>query len=67
MAASEKWVWEWQDDQSGATPGHDVCTDAQPSSEAARGVELDLAGAEWELTAVGGDVTIDQTTLRSTR
>jgi hypothetical protein len=61
-----KLVWEWRDDEGGAKPGHDVCTDLPPL-ETTRGTALDATGAHWVLTATGGDVSLDQTTLRATR
>lgn len=59
-------VWEWNDDEGGSSPGHDACVDLPPLATAA-GVDLDAAGAVWELTATSGDVTLDQTTLRARR
>jgi hypothetical protein len=64
--ADARLVWEWRDDGGGATPGHDVCLDLPPL-ETVRGLDLDMAGAEWKLTAVGGDVSLDETALRWVR
>lgn len=66
LPSDAKLVWEWNDGDSGAAPGKDVCAEL-PALETARGVELDVAGAEWELTATDGDVSLDQTTLKATR
>jgi hypothetical protein len=62
----EKLVWQWSDSDSRATPAHDACLDLPPPPGVA-GVDLDVAGAEWELTAEGGEVSLDQTILRATR
>ncbi len=66
LPSDAKLVWEWKDADGGAKPGHDTCAEL-PAMETAHGVELDAAGAVWELTATGGDVSLDQTTLRATR
>jgi hypothetical protein len=59
-------VWEWDDDESGARSPHDTCAELPPL-ETARGVLLDATGARWELTATGGDVSLDATTLKPAR
>ncbi len=66
VPSDAKLVWEWKDDEGGAKPGHDVCTEL-PALETAHGVDLDEVGADLELTATGGDVSLDQTTLKATR
>jgi hypothetical protein len=66
VPGDEKLVWEWNDDDAGAKPDHDVCTELPPL-ETARGVSLDLTGARWELSATGGDVSLDETTLKPGR
>jgi hypothetical protein len=56
--------WEWDDLD---ITSKDACLDL-PAPEGARaGVELDVAGAEWELTASAGDVSVDLTTLKASR
>jgi len=59
-------TWEWDDKLVGAETPTDTCKELPPL-ETAHGVELDAAGAVWELTATGGDVTLDQTTLKAAR
>jgi hypothetical protein len=64
LPSDEKLIWEWNDNDGGTMAGHDTCIDLPPLATA-EGVALDVTGATWELTATGGDVTLDQTTLRA--
>jgi hypothetical protein len=64
--ADAKLVWVWNDGDEGARSWRDTCLELPPL-ETARGIELDVSGAEWEFTATGGDVSLDQTTLKATR
>jgi hypothetical protein len=66
VSSDARLVWEWDDRDPRARPGQDTCADL-PALETEHGVELDATGARWELTASGGDVTIDGTTLKPTR
>jgi hypothetical protein len=66
MPEDAKLVWDWADSDAGARPGKDLCVDL-PAKEVFLGADLDQSGAEWVLTATGGDVTLDQTSLRATR
>jgi len=65
-AKDARLVWEWGDGELGASPTRDLCADLPPL-ETSRGIALDQAGARWELTATGGDVSFDQTILRAAR
>ncbi len=57
-------VWEWNDADGDASAGKPTCADVEAR---AGPVDLDFSGAEWELTATGGDVSLDATTLRAGR
>ena len=69
VPSDAKLVWDWDDTDPTSKPGQpprDTCAEL-PALETSRGVDLDVTGAEWELTATGGDVSLDDTTLKSTR
>jgi hypothetical protein len=66
VASDARLVWEWDDRFGGATEGHDVCAEL-PQKEMPVGVDLDVQGADWVLTATGGDVSLDETIVRLAR
>jgi hypothetical protein len=60
----DRLVWEWSDGQptSGAAP-HETCAELVPRETILIG-ELPATGARWVMTATGGSVTLDRTTLK---
>jgi hypothetical protein len=66
LPSDPKILWEWNDDDAGAKPGHETCIELPPLSTA-HGTPLDPRGARLELTATGGDVSLDEVTLKAAR
>jgi hypothetical protein len=66
LPSDAKLVWDWMDDElrlGRAPPPFGSCTELMPR-EAQLLAEAPGAGARWVLTATGGPVTLDETTLK---
>jgi hypothetical protein len=65
LADDAKLVWDWADEPANGPPrgSHEACVDLVPR-EAQLLAEAPGAGARWILTATGGTVTLDRTTMR---
>jgi hypothetical protein len=60
----EKLVWSWVDEEaSGTKVPRETCQDLVPRETPLVGNGLG-AGARWVLTATGGTVTLDRTTIK---
>lgn len=67
MPEDARLVWDWADDEVGPLPtAHDSCVELAPRETRLLG-EAPGAGARWVLTATGGAVTLDRTTLKYLR
>jgi hypothetical protein len=62
----DKLVWEWADSESGPDEPRETCVELVPRETILLG-ELPATGARWVLTAKGGDVTLDRTTMKLLR
>jgi hypothetical protein len=65
LADDAKLVWDWVDEPVNGPPRgpHETCLDLVPREAQLLG-EAPGAGARWVLTATGGTVTLDRTTMR---